>query len=45
LTTPAFLAVVDGKICWDIEADTSLEFVVNAVEKIAVLVKELEKTS
>jgi len=34
-----------GKTCWDIEADTSLEFAVNVVAKVAVLVKELEKTS
>jgi hypothetical protein len=45
MTPQAFLAVVVGKKCWDIEADTSLNFAVNVVAKIAALVKELEKTS
>jgi hypothetical protein len=42
---PAFLAVVVKKTCWDIEADANLEFAVNVVAKVAVLVKELEKAS
>jgi hypothetical protein len=34
-----------GKTCWDIEADTSLEFAAHAIAKIAALVKELKVTS
>jgi len=33
-----------GKTCWDIEADTSLEFAAHAIAKIAALVKELKET-
>ncbi len=38
------MAVVVGKICWDIEVNTSLELAFNFVAKVAVLVMELEIT-
>ena len=45
MTPRAFLAVVVGKACWLIEADTSLELAVKVLAKVAVLMKELERNS